>query len=130
MKLEKLLLDCSGLLSRHALFCLLTLLILLGLTLGLWWVHPAAASKNSDGSTRGSSTSTLCAHASVAFNPSLSVSALSRLLRAEDAHILYGPDEFDEYQLRISSGTAVAQALQSLQAHAEVSSLRAHPQCE
>ena len=73
MKLEKLLLACSGLLSRHALFCLLTLLILLGLTLGLWWVHPAAASKNSDGSTRGSSTSTLCAHASVAFNPSLSV---------------------------------------------------------
>ena len=128
MKLEKLLLACSGLLSRHALFCLLTLLILLGLTLGLWWVHPAAASKNSDGSTRGSSN--LCAHASVAFNPSLSVSALSRLLRAEDAHILYGPDEFDEYQLRISSGTAVAQALQSLQARAEVSSLRAHPQCE
>ena len=35
MKLEKLLLACSGQLSRHALFCLLTLLILLGLTLGL-----------------------------------------------------------------------------------------------
>lgn len=130
MKLEKILLGCSTQMSKHAMFCLLTLLILLGLTLGLWWAHPAPSLKSGDGSTRGSGAVSLCAHASAAFSPTMSVQALSRLLRAEDAHILYGPDEFDEYQLRVSSSTSLAQALQSLQARPEVTSLRVHSQCE
>ena len=130
MKLEKMLLGCSSQMSKHALFCMLTLLILLGLMLGLWWAHPATAPKNTDGSTRGSSSGTLCAHASATFGPALSVQALGRLLRSEDAHILYGPDEFGDYQLRLSSSTDLAQALQSLQARPEITALRVHSQCE
>ena len=130
MKLEKMLLGCSSQMSKHAMFCMLTLLILLGLTLGLWWAHPAAAPKNADGSTRGSGGGTLCAHASATFDPALNVQALGRLLRAEDAHILYGPDEFGDYQLRLSSSSDVAQALQSLQARPEITALRVHSQCE
>lgn len=128
MKLERALLACSARLSQHALFCLLTLLVLLGLTLGLWWVQPAPA--KADSSTRGSGNAALCQHASVAFAADLTVRALSRILRAEDAHILYGPDEFGEYQLRFGHSTPVAQTLASLKTRTEVTSVTAHPQCE
>ena len=130
MKLEKALLACSGWMSKHALFCLLTLLILLGLTLGLWWAHPSSRQSTAGSATRSSGSHQLCQHASVAFSPDLSISELSRLLRAEDAHILYGPDEFGEYQLRVASSTPVAQALQSLKARTEITALTIHPQCE
>lgn len=128
MKLEKALLTCSGKLSQHATFCLLTLLLLCSLTLGLWWAHPASVT-NAPGKTRGSA-AVLCHHVSVAFVPTLSVDQLSRLLRAEDAHILYGPDEFGEYQLRVGSSTALSQAVASLQQRKEVASMTEHPQCE
>lgn len=128
MKLEKALLTCSGKLSQHATFCLLTLLLLSSLTLGLWWAHPAAVSER-PGKTRGSA-AMLCHHVSVAFAPALSVGQLSRLLRAEDAHILYGPDEFGEYQLRMGSNTPISQAIASLQQRQEITSLTEHPQCE
>ena len=128
MKLEKALLTCSGKLSQHATFCLLTLLLLCSLTLGLWWAHPTAVNA-APGKTRGSA-SMACHHVSVAFAPSLSVEQLSRLLRAEDARILYGPDEFGEYQLRIGSSTPVAQAIASLQQRKEIASMTEHPQCE
>lgn len=129
MKLEKALLACSTQMSRHALFCLMTLLLLMGLTLGLWWAQPAPSAPDS-AATRGSAGSGPCQHASVAFAPGLSVQALGRLLRAEDAHILYGPDEFGEYQLRFGSSSPLAQSLQSLQARSDVVSVTAHPQCE
>ena len=132
MKLEKPLLYCARYMSAHALLCLMTLLLLLGLSLGLWWVSPrAAASSTSPGSaTRGGSANGWCQHASVAFDPALSVQELSRLLRAEDAHILYGPDEFGEYQLRFGSAIPPALGLQSLQARTEVQSLQAYTQCQ
>ena len=130
MKLEKALLACSTQMSRHAQFCLMTLLLLMGLTLGLWWAQPAQSAPGGGAATRGSAGSGLCQHASVAFAPELTVQALSRLLRAEDAHILYGPDEFGEYQLRFGSSSPLAQSLQSLQARSDVVSVTAHPQCE
>ena len=129
MKLEKVLLVFSSKMSKHAWFCLLTLLMLLGLLLGLWQVQPAPIIK--DAGTRGVGVGLgLCPHASVAFSPSLAVDGLSRLLRAEDAHILYGPDEFGEYQLRVSSSTPVSQAMAALKARVEVISITEHSQCE
>ena len=129
MKLETPLLSCSRYMSAHALLSLLTLLLLLGLCLGLWWVSPRPAAASSVG-TRSAGGGTLCQHASVAFDPALSVHALSRLLRAEDAHILYGPDEFGDYQLRFGSSTPPALGVQSLRERAEVQSIQVHAQCQ
>lgn len=129
MKLEKPLLCCARLMSAHALLCLLTLLVLLGLTLGLWNAAPRTTVVAADGTRSSGTAATLCQHAAVAFDPALSVHALSRLLRAEDAHILYGPDEFGDYHLRFGSATPPAMGLQSLQARAQVQSVRPNPQC-
>lgn len=130
MKLETPLLSCSRYMSAHAQLSLLTLLLLLGLCLGLWWVSPSPATAATGDGTRSAGGGTLCQHASVAFDPALSVHALSRLLRAEDAHILYGPDEFGDYQLRFGSSTPPALGVQSLRARAEVQSIQVHAQCQ
>ena len=130
MKLETPLLSCSRYMSAHAQLSLLTLLLLLGLCLGLWWVSPNPATAATGDGTRSAGGGTLCQHASVAFDPALSVHALSRLLRAEDAHILYGPDEFGDYQLRFGSSTPPALGVQSLRARAEVQSIQVHAQCQ
>lgn len=129
MKLETPLLSCSRYMSAHALLSLLTLLLLLGLCLGLWWVSPRPGAAATGDATRSAGGGTLCQHAAVAFDPALSVHALSRLLRAEDAHILYGPDEFGDYQLRFGSSTPPALGVQSLRARAEVQSIQVHAQC-
>lgn len=129
MKLEEPLLRCARFMSAHALLCLLTLLVMLGLTLGLWHAVPRTAATTTDGTRSSGNASTLCQHAAVALDPTLSVQALSRLLRAEDAHILYGPDEFGDYHLRFGSQTPPAMGIQSLQARPEVQSIQAHPQC-
>lgn len=129
MKLEKPLLCCARYMSAHALLSLLTLLLLLGLCLGLWWVSPRPGSAVTGDSTRSAGGSTLCQHASVTFDPRLSVHALSHLLRAEDAHILYGPDEFGDYQLRFGSSTPTALGVQSLHSRSEVQAIQVYAQC-
>lgn len=128
MKLEKALRPCSAWLSEHAQLCLLTLLLLLGLTLGLWQAQPVTV-LSPETATRGGGPATLCQHASIAFAPDLRAADLSRILRAENAHIVYGPDEFGEYQLRFGSDIQPAQAVASLQARAQVQSITAHTDC-
>ena len=135
--LNKLLLRCSKWMAAHATLCLLTLMILLGLTVGLWnaRLHPSKGDvlfgvATEASATRGSSAPVLCGHVSVAFDPQLSVQQMSRVLRAEDAWIVYGPDALGEYQLRFSSAVPAAEASRSLQAYPEVKQLKANPQCQ
>ena len=133
MKLEKSLLWCSRKMSAHALFSLLTLLVLTGLTVGLWSARPSAgtASTSSTASaTRGSGAASLCSHVSVGFAGDLTLQQLGSLLRTEDAYILYGPDEFGEYHLRFASGIDPAQAIQALGLHSQIVRVNAHPQCQ
>ena len=132
MKLEKAMLCCSTQMSKHATFCLLTLLLLLGLTLGFWWARPdhSALSGAGASATRGGTATSLCTHASIALHSDTTVRQLSQLLRAEDAHVLYGPDEFGDYQVRFGSGTLPAQAIERLQSRPEVAQLTAHPACQ
>ena len=121
--------------SAHAVFCLLTLMLLAGLVFGLGVVlsaihGPAKPGAAGSGATRGDGAQALCTHASAAFDPRLDVQAMSRLLRSEDAWILYGPDEFGEFQLRFGSAVNVADGIRSLGARAEVKSIKAHSKCE
>ena len=128
MKLERLLLPTSRWLSAHATFCLMTLLIFLGIALGLWQGHQNYSSV-SKGTTRSAASTSVCAQASLRFSPQTTLSDLSQLLREEDAHLLYGPDEFGEYQLRFASSMDVSHAISRMQQHPLVEHLRAHPAC-
>ncbi|MGE8398185.1 MAG: hypothetical protein ACN6NT_11330, partial [Comamonas sp.] len=72
------LLKCSSRFSQHAWLSLLTILLLLGSALGLWWAHPGSAS--STPATRSASGPTLCSHASLALHPHTTVEQLTRML--------------------------------------------------
>ena len=128
-EIQKQLLTCSHLLAAKARLTLLTLLILMGVTWGLWLARPNGAGENVGVSTRSGGITALCKHASIAFLPSLSIQQVSQLMRAEDAHILYGPDEFGEYQLRFSSHVAVSAAIARLQSQSGVIDVVPNPDC-
>ena len=116
--------------SAHALFSLLTLLVLTGLTVGLWSARPSAGTASTSSATRGTGAASLCSHVSVGFAGDLTLQQLGSLLRTEDAYILYGPDEFGEYHLRFASGIDPAQAIQALGLHSQIVRVNAHPQCQ
>ena len=128
--LQRPLLACSTHLANKARLCLLTLLIMMGVAWGLWLLRPHSNSDAGAASTRSGAAVTLCKHASIAFEPQLSVQQMGQLLRAEDAYILYGPDEFGEYQLRFGTSIAVDQALARLKTHALVEHVTPNPACE
>lgn len=123
------LLTCSRLLAHKARLTLLTLLILMGVTWGLWQSRPGVLPAGSASSTRSGASAALCKHASIAWAPDTTVEHMSHLLRAEDAYILYGPDEFSEYHLRFASHTAIPAAMARLQAQPAVRELLANPYC-
>ena len=100
-----------------------------GCNLGLWLARPNGAGENVGVGTRSGGITALCKHASIAFLPSLSIQQVSQLMRAEDAHILYGPDEFGEYQLRFSSHVAVPAAIARLQSQSGVIDVVPTPDC-
>ncbi len=126
---RKPLLACSHHLSQKARLALLTLLILIGVTWGLWLARPSQLADSQTATTRSGGSTTLCKHASVAFAPELSIQQMGQLLRAEDAYIMYGPDEFGEYQLRFASHTPVEQAMAHLRAQPGVLDVMANPHC-
>ncbi|MDH0373691.1 hypothetical protein N7340_18315 [Comamonas aquatica] len=102
MKLERILLKTSRWLSAHASFSLLTLMVLLGLLTGLWKARDAILGSSSSLS-RSAAGQVQCAQATAAFMPGTTMTQLTALLTEEDAHLLYGPDEFGRYQLRFAS---------------------------
>lgn len=128
-EIQKQLLTCSHLLAAKARLTLLTLLILMGVTWGLWLARPSGVGESEGVGTRSGGITALCKHASIAFLPSLSIQHVSQLMRAEDAHILYGPDEFGEYQLRFSSHIAVPAAIARLQSQSGVIDVVPNPDC-
>ena len=134
MKLEKLLLSSSRRMSAHAKFCLLTLLILMGLTIGLWSTRQAPVQQTSGNAgtptVRGDANAQYCSHVAVGFDPQISMQQLARILRAEDASIVYGPDEFGDYHLRFARGISPQQGIQSLRARAQVRQATAHRECQ
>ena len=91
---------CGLWLSRQAAFTLVTLLLFLGIAAGLWKGMPSHVHTKEGG--RGVAAVAACSHASVDFAPEATSEAIKRLLRAEDAYIVYGPDEFGAFQLRFS----------------------------
>lgn len=123
--MNHLLLQCSRGFSQHAWLSLLTILLLLGAFLGLWYAHPSTQTTDS---TRSGGGQALCSHASLGLQPSASVAELTGMLKAEDARIIYGPDEFGEYQLRFAQ-TPSASALARLQARAGVAHVIEHRTC-
>lgn len=129
MKLEFLLLRTSRWLSAHAMFCLLTLLIALGIALGLWAARSRLVA-DSGNSTRSAAAQHLCAHASVRWDGATTLAQFNDLLREEDARVLYGPDEFGDFQLRFGSSMDVAQSVQRLRSQPQVRALQHHTQCE
>lgn len=135
IKIEKFLLRVSHGFSVKAVFCLLTLMMLAGLTFGLLKGRddilkqtPKAA--NGAPLQRGGLATGTCTHAAVRFDPQLSVDQMSRLLRGEDALIVYGPDEFSAYQVRFGTGVTKEDGIRNLQAHPEVKSIVANAQCQ
>lgn len=123
------LLTCANLLAQKARLSLLTLLILMGVTWGLWQASPNATTQSTTATTRSGAAHSLCKQASVAFSDQLSVQQMGQILRAEDAYILYGPDEFGEYQLRFASHAAVPAALARMQSQPGIESLMPNPNC-
>lgn len=117
-------LDAAGLwLSCQATFTLFTLLIFGGVAVGLWTGRQARA----DGS-RGAAPTAACSHVSVDFAPMATGEDIKRLLRAADAYIVYGPDEFGAYQLRFADSTR-ADGPQQLKASPVIASLQDHAAC-
>jgi len=121
------LLKCSSRFSQHAWLSLLTILLLMGSALGLWWAHPSSATGAEK--TRSAVGASLCSHASLALHPQTTVEQLKRMLKAEDALIQYGPDEFGEFQLRFGA-TEPSAAAQRLRERAEVVDVIEHRQCQ
>lgn len=128
--LQNALLTCSRHLAQKARLTLLTLLILMGVTWGLWLARPHTLPEGGTSSTRSGASATLCKHASIAFSPDTTVAQMSQMLRAEDAYILYGPDEFSEYHLRFASHAAIPSAMARMQALPQVRDLIANPHCQ
>lgn len=116
-------------LAAKARLTLLTLLILMGVTWGLLLARSTTTPEGDAAVNRSSGSTSLCKHASIAFAPSLSVQQMGQLMRAEDAHILYGPDEFGEYQLRFASHVAVPAAIARLQSQPGVTDLIPNHYC-
>lgn len=126
---RKPLLACSQHLAQKARLVLLTLLILIGVAWGLWLARPSQVGDGQTATTRSGGSATLCKHASVAFAPELPIQQIGQLLRAEDAYIMYGPDEFGEYQLRFANHTPVEQAIAHLRSQHGVLDVIANPHC-
>lgn len=114
---------CGLWLSRQATFTLVTLLVFLGIAAGLWHSLPGTA----DGS-RGTGPAAACSHVSVDFAPSASSDSIKRLLRAEDAYIVYGPDEFGAFQLRFSDRTRT-EGPERLRADPAIDTVQNHAFC-
>jgi hypothetical protein len=114
---------CGLWLSRQAAFTLVTLLVFLGIAAGLWRSLPGT----SDG-TRGVGPGAACSHVSVDFAPAASLHSIKRLLRAEDAYIVYGPDEFGAFQLRFSD-RARADGPARLRADPAIDTVQNHADC-
>lgn len=137
MILKKLLDKCAELMSKHESLCLLTLMVFLGLLVGLWnaratsnTLFSVAKDPKSQEQSRGATAQPLCVHASVAFDPKLSVQQMSRVLRSEEAWIVFGPDAFGEYQVRFSNAVSPAEGVRALQGHSEIAAVKGNPQCQ
>jgi hypothetical protein len=50
--------------------------------------------------------SATCAHAAVDFEAFASAMAVRQLLLAVDAQVMYGPDEFGRFQVRLAAGSS------------------------
>lgn len=117
-------LEKTGLwLSCQATFTLFTLLIFVGIAVGLW----TGRQPRTDG-TRGSAPTSACSHVSVDFAATATGDGIKRLLRAADAYIVYGPDEFGAYQLRFAESTR-ADGPRQLKASPVIASLQDHAGC-
>lgn len=128
--IQNTLLTCSRHLAQKARLALLTLLILMGVTWGLWMARPSAVAEAGASSTRSGASAALCKHASIAFAPQTTIEQMSQILRAEDAYILYGPDEFSEYHLRFANHAVIPSAMTRMQALPQVHDLIANPHCQ
>lgn len=122
-------------LSENATLTLVTLLVFLGITVGFGYslhaIHvkeKALASDAGVASRGGIGRMETCAHAAVDFEPDASAAAIRGALRAAEAVVTYGPDEFGRYQLRLSGGTRGA-GIAALRASSVVSSVTAYPEC-
>lgn len=124
-------------LSQNATLTLTTLVVFLGITAGFGYslqaIHQKQKTVASDaavasrGGGIGGAVET-CAHAAVDFEPDASASNIRRALRAAEAVVTYGPDEFGRYQLRLSDGAQGA-GVASLRASGVASSVSAYPEC-
>ena len=117
-------LERSGLwLSRQAGFTLVTLVIFLGIAVGLWRGRPGEGS-----GTRGLGAPAACSQVSVDFAASATGSQIKRLLRAQDGYIVYGPDEFGAFQLRFADAARPG-AAERLRADPVIASVQDHADC-
>jgi hypothetical protein len=124
-------------LSENATLTLATLVVFLGITAGFGYALHAihrkerAAAGDTAAASRGGGLGgaiETCAHAAVDFEPDASAAAIRRALRAAEAVVTYGPDEFGRYQLRLSGGAQGA-GVASLRASGVASSVGAYPEC-
>lgn len=130
MMLQQTLERCGLWLSRQALFTLLTIAIFLGITVGFWTAPSARSTTSKNGAAgRGADGAFVaCSQASIDLLAELTGTQLKRLLRASDAYIVYGPDEFGEFQLRFKVDRREA-ALAQLRASPGVSRVTNFPDC-
>lgn len=114
-KINRFLEWCGLRLSAGARLTLITLLIFLGITSGFLYALHRVAGKEKQPTAgapsnvvhRGADIAAInavCAHIAVDFAPTATAGELKRLLRAADAVVLYGPDEFGRFQLRLADG--------------------------
>ncbi|MGJ7579264.1 hypothetical protein ACSFA3_03680 [Variovorax sp. RHLX14] len=122
-------------LSANATLTLVTLIVFLGITAGFVYAlvridgleHRAGQDLHSE--TRSATTlSAHCAHASVAFGASASMSEIRDAMRAAEGFVTYGPDEFGRFQIRLIGG-ANGTGIQTLRASPSVTNVRTYPEC-
>lgn len=107
--MDRFLRRCGALLSLQAWLVLFTLLVFAALALSFASARAELNGRNRKaaniGQTRGvTALRPQCAHVALGLRADATVDAVSQLLRSQDATINYGPDEFDEFQVRINSG--------------------------
>lgn len=123
-------------LSSHASLCLVILVIPIGITTGLGLALEKIASQRSGrvqapvhGTRPGSrEASAACAHAVLDFEASATASSIKDLLLSLDARVIYGPDEFGRFQVRLASG-ATGQGMDMLRTSGLVMQLENYPEC-
>lgn len=124
------------LLSTHASVCLVALVIPIGLTAGFGFALERIASLRSEptselggGTAAGAKDSpAICAHAALEFEAYATAAAIRDLLLALEARVIYGPDEFGRFQVRLASG-ATGRGMHLLSTSALVMQLESFPAC-